>query len=96
MEVFGAGDSVTVGWDERMPMRSLEPGAAPAPREPYSFFLDRFAPAYRAELHAFVEVAAGRMPNPCPPEEAREAIRVAMACDLSRQLHRPVRVEEVG
>jgi myo-inositol 2-dehydrogenase / D-chiro-inositol 1-dehydrogenase len=96
MEVFGAGDSVAVGWDTRTPMRSLEPGGPAAPKEPYTFFLDRFAPAYRAELHAFVEVAAGRMVNPCPPEDAREAIRVAMACDLSRQLHRPVRVQEVG
>jgi myo-inositol 2-dehydrogenase / D-chiro-inositol 1-dehydrogenase len=58
--------------------------------------LDRFASAYPAELHTLLEVAPGRMTNPCPPEEAREAIRVAMACDLSRQLHRPVRVEEVG
>ena len=96
LEVFGAADSVAVGWDARMPLRSVEPGAPPAPREPYTFFLDRFAPAYRAELHAFVEVAAGRMANPCPPEDAREAIRVAMACDLSRELHRPVRVAEVG
>jgi myo-inositol 2-dehydrogenase/D-chiro-inositol 1-dehydrogenase len=76
-------------------LRSLEPGAPPGPTDPYSFFLDRFAQAYRAELHAFVEVAAGRMPNPCPPEDARAAIRVAMACDLSRELHRPVRIEEV-
>jgi myo-inositol 2-dehydrogenase/D-chiro-inositol 1-dehydrogenase len=95
MELFGSGDSVVAGWDDRMPMRSLEPGAAPAPSDPYSFFLDRFAPAYRAELHAFIEVAAGRIANPCPPEDAREAIRVAMACDLSRKLHRPVRIEEV-
>jgi myo-inositol 2-dehydrogenase/D-chiro-inositol 1-dehydrogenase len=96
LELFGAGDSVVVGWDQRTPLRSVEPGAPPAPAAPYSFFLDRFAPAYRAELHAFVEVAAGRLENPCPPEDAREAIRVAMACDLSRELHRPVRVEEVA
>ena len=96
LEVFGAGDSVAVGWDARMPLRSVEPGAAPAPREAYAFFLDRFAPAYRAELYAFVEVAAGRLENPCPPEDAREAIRVAMACDLSRELHRPVRIAEVA
>jgi myo-inositol 2-dehydrogenase / D-chiro-inositol 1-dehydrogenase len=95
MELFGSGDSVVAGWDDRMPMRSLEPGAAPAPSDPYSFFLDPFAPAYRAELHAFIEVAAGRIANPCPPEDAREAIRVAMAFDLSRKLHRPVRIEEV-
>jgi myo-inositol 2-dehydrogenase/D-chiro-inositol 1-dehydrogenase len=96
MEVFGAGDSIAVGWDNRTPLRSVEPGAPPAPADPYAFFLDRFAPAYRAELHAFVEVAAGRMANPCPPEDAREAIRIAMACDLSRELHRPVQVGEVG
>ncbi len=96
LEVFGAGDSVAVGWDARMPLRSVEPGAPPSPEEPYAFFLDRFAPAYRAELHAFVEVAAGRLENPCPPEDAREAIRVAMACDLSRELHRPVRIEEIA
>jgi myo-inositol 2-dehydrogenase/D-chiro-inositol 1-dehydrogenase len=96
MEVFGAGDSVAVGWNARTPLRSVEPDGPPAPEHPYGFFLDRFEAAYRAELHAFIEVAAGRMPNPCPPEEAREAIRVAMACDLSRRLHRPVRVEEVA
>jgi myo-inositol 2-dehydrogenase/D-chiro-inositol 1-dehydrogenase len=96
LEAFGAGDSVVVGWDARMPLRSVEPGGPTAPEQPYGFFLDRFGPAYRAELHAFVEVAAGRMPNPCPPEDAREAIRIAMACDRSRELHRPVRVEEVA
>jgi myo-inositol 2-dehydrogenase/D-chiro-inositol 1-dehydrogenase len=96
MEVFGSGDSIAVGWNGRTPLRSVEPDGPPAPERPYEFFLDRFEAAYRAELYAFVEVAAGRQPNPCPPEEAREAIRVAMACDLSRRLHRPVRVEEVG
>lgn len=95
LEVFGAGDSVAVGWDDRMPLRSAEPGGPAAPARPYEFFLDRFAPAYRAELHAFVEVAAGRLPNPCPPEHALEAIRIAAACDLSREQHRPVCVAEL-
>ncbi|HKU61098.1 MAG TPA: Gfo/Idh/MocA family oxidoreductase [Gemmatimonadales bacterium] len=96
LEAFGSGDSVAAGWDARTPLRSVEPDGLPAPVSPYSFFLDRFGPAYRAELEAFLEVVAGRRPNPCPPEEAREAIRVAMACDLSREQHRPVRVAEVG
>jgi myo-inositol 2-dehydrogenase/D-chiro-inositol 1-dehydrogenase len=96
LEAFGSGDCVAVGWDQRTPLRSVEPDGPPAPAQPYTFFLDRFAPAYRAELHAFVEVAAGRLPNPCPPEEAREAIRIAMACDRSRVEHRPVRVAEVA
>lgn len=96
LEAFGSGDSVAAGWDARTPLRSAEPNGPPDPERPYSFFLDRFAAAYRAELDAFLEVAAGRMPNPCPPEEAREAIRIAMACDLSREEHRPVRLSEIG
>jgi myo-inositol 2-dehydrogenase/D-chiro-inositol 1-dehydrogenase len=96
MELFGSGDSIVVGWNDRTPLRSVEPDGPPAPEHAYRFFLDRFEAAYRDELHAFLEVAAGRRANPCPPEEAREAIRVAMACDLSRRLHRPVRPEEVG
>ena len=95
MEAFGAGDSLAVGWDRRTPLRSVEPDGPPLPAEPYSFFLDRFADAYRAELDAFVSVARGEAPNPCPPEEAVAAIRVAMACDLSREQHRPVRIEEI-
>jgi myo-inositol 2-dehydrogenase/D-chiro-inositol 1-dehydrogenase len=96
LEVFGSGDSVAVGWDGRTPLRSLEPDGPSPNGTPYSFFLDRFAPAYRAELYEFVDVAAGRAPNPCPPEDAREAIRIAMACDRSRELHRPVAVAEVA
>ena len=96
LEVFGASDSVAAGWDARTPLRSIEPDGPAAPERPYASFLDRFAPAYRAELYAFVEVAAGRMANPCPPEDAREAIRIAMACDRSRELHRPVCVAEVA
>ena len=95
MEVFGSRDSVAVGLDAQTPLRSLEEGVAP-PADAYGFFLDRFAPAYREELNVFVEVAAGRRENPCPPVDALEAMRVAVACDVSRREHRPVRVEEVG
>jgi len=95
MELFGSRDSVAVGLDARTPLRSLEDGVA-QPVDPYSFFLDRFARAYREELNVFVEVAAGRKENPCPPADALEAMRVAVACDVSRREHRPVRVEEVG
>ncbi len=95
MEVFGSGDSVMVGWDDRLALRSVEPDAAP-PAEGWPDFLARFDPAYRAELAAFVELAAGRGENPCPPSEARAALAVAVACDISRAEGRPVRVEEAG
>jgi myo-inositol 2-dehydrogenase/D-chiro-inositol 1-dehydrogenase len=79
-----------------MPLRSVEPGMPPPPAEAWANFQQRFEPAYRAELSAFLEVAAGRRKNPCTPEDALEALRVAVACDLSRAEHRPVRLEEVS
>ena len=47
-------------------------------------------------MRAFVDVAAGRRTSPCTAEDALEAMRVAVACDRSREEHRPVRLEEVA
>ena len=66
---------------------SFPPGPA------HQTFAERFAPAYRAELAAFVEVVQGRRPNPCPPEEAIAAARVADAAQESLVTGRPVRLE---
>jgi len=96
MELHGSGDSVGVGWDDRLPLRSVEPNGPPAPAEPYRNFQERFADAYRAEMVAFVDVAAGRRVSACTAEDALEAMRVAVACDRSREEHRPVRLEEVA
>ena len=97
MELLGSGDSVVVGWDDRLPLRSVEPGAAAAaPAGAYANFQERFADAYRAEMLAFVDVAAGLRPSPCTAEDALEAMRVAVACDRSRREHRPVPLEEVA
>ena len=95
MELFGSEDSGVVGWDERTPLRSLEPGGPPLGPDPYPNFQDRFRTAYREELAAFVSYARGERDNPCTVEDAQESLRVAVACDLSRSEHRPVRVEEV-
>jgi myo-inositol 2-dehydrogenase/D-chiro-inositol 1-dehydrogenase len=94
MELFGSKDSAAVGMGERMPLRSLEDDGF-SPTNAWRTFLDRFGEAYRAELHAFVDVAAGRAPNPCSPEDALVAMRVAVACDRSLREHRPVRVAEI-
>lgn len=95
LEILGSRDSVAVGWDARTPLHSLEPGMPGAPEKPYSFFLDRFDTAYRAEMEAFVDVACGRAENPCPAADAEAALRVALACDRSRREHRPVRIAEI-
>lgn len=95
MEILGSGDSIAIGWDARTPIRSLEPGLGKPPAKPYESFFDRFDAAYRAELSAFIDVARGRIPNPCGVEDAEVALRVALACARSRDEHRPVRVEEI-
>jgi myo-inositol 2-dehydrogenase/D-chiro-inositol 1-dehydrogenase len=93
LEAFGSRDSVVAGLDARTPLSRL-PGESPSDARPYGGFMERFAPAYEAELAAFVEVVAGRRDNPCPPEEALAAIRVAEACERSRREGRPVLLEE--
>jgi myo-inositol 2-dehydrogenase/D-chiro-inositol 1-dehydrogenase len=96
MELLGSGDSVAVGWDVRLPLRSVEPGGGPAPPDAYRNFQDRFDHAYREEMAAFVEVAAGRRASPCTASDALEALRIALACDLSRAQHRPVQLKEIA
>ncbi|OIJ86725.1 Gfo/Idh/MocA family protein [Streptomyces colonosanans] len=96
MELAGELDTVAVGLDARTPITSTEPaGPTPAGR-PWTGFLERFAPAYEAEIAAFVEVVRGERANPCDGREALQALRVAEACELSRHERRPVDVGEIA
>ncbi|MET7609570.1 Gfo/Idh/MocA family oxidoreductase [Streptomyces seoulensis] len=95
MELLGFADSLAVGLDDRLPIRSAEPGVTFPSGTPHDFFMDRFADAYRAELAAFTEVVAGTRPSPCTIEEALEAGWIADACTLSLREHRPVSLAEV-
>jgi myo-inositol 2-dehydrogenase / D-chiro-inositol 1-dehydrogenase len=96
LELFGSRDSIAVGLDDRMPLRSAEP-AVPAPARPgYRDFMDRFEVAYMAELQTFLEAVRDGLPSPCGGEDARQALRVALAAERSCREHRPVRVEEIG
>jgi myo-inositol 2-dehydrogenase/D-chiro-inositol 1-dehydrogenase len=95
LEVFGSRGSVVAGLDDRTPVvAAAGDGMRPA-GPPYVNFLDRFAEAYASELRAFVDVAAGRLDNPCPPEECVEAFYVAEACELSRRENRVVAMDEI-
>lgn len=96
MELLGSGDSVAVGWDERMPLRAVGEKGGTGAIDPYPNFQDRFRAAYEAEMTAFVDVAAGRRGSPCTAKDAFEALRVALACDRSRKEHRPVRMGEIA
>jgi myo-inositol 2-dehydrogenase/D-chiro-inositol 1-dehydrogenase len=94
-EVHGSEAMIAVGLDERSPLQSAEPGVTWPPGQPYGNFFERFHGAYVAELGGFLDHVLGRIPNPCPPRDALEALYVAEAAQRSRDERRVVHVEEV-
>lgn len=95
MELAGERDTIAVGLDDRTPITSTEPAGPPPADKPWTGFLERFTPAYQAEVAAFVEVVRGERANPCDGGEALQALRVAEACELSRRERRPVHLGEI-
>jgi myo-inositol 2-dehydrogenase / D-chiro-inositol 1-dehydrogenase len=95
-EIFGSRDSIAVGVDRRTPLRSVEPGISPSDKDAYPNFQDRFLEAYTAEMEHFLALVRGEVGNPCTAADALEALRIAMAADLSLVSHRPVSLVEVG
>jgi myo-inositol 2-dehydrogenase/D-chiro-inositol 1-dehydrogenase len=96
MEVMGSEGTIGVGYDDSLAVRSAE-ADVDYPRGPQKWsFMERFLPAYRAELTAFCDMVAGRTPSPCTVVDALEAFRVAEACELSRASGRPVELDEIG
>lgn len=96
MELAGELDTIAVGLDDRTPITSTEPAGPPPADKPWTGFLERFAPAYEAEVATFVEVVRGERANPCDGHEALQALRIAEACELSRHEHRPVNLGEIA
>ncbi|NUW29947.1 Gfo/Idh/MocA family oxidoreductase [Nonomuraea sp. SMC257] len=95
MEVHGEKGTIAVGLDHSLAMRSAEEGVD-FPRGPRKWsFMERFLPAYQAELAAFAAVARGERPSPCTVRDALEAFRVAEACELSQTERRPVALSEI-
>jgi myo-inositol 2-dehydrogenase / D-chiro-inositol 1-dehydrogenase len=95
LELHGSRDSVAAGLEPRWPIRSTEPGVTFPDATPHSFFMDRFADAFRAELAAFTDVVAGRITSPCTVADAVEVGWIAEAATLSRLQHRPVRMDDI-
>ena len=95
LEVLGSEQSISVGLDDRLPLRSVEPGVAFPSGTPYPAFMQRFHAAYVAELTAFAGIVAGRGEPTCTVADALEAFLIAEACELSRAERRPVPIAEV-
>lgn len=95
VEAFGSEDSLAAGWNERTPLGSVDGDAEP-PADPYRTWLGRFADAYRLELQSFVEaVDTGDVGTAATPRDAHEALRIAVACQLSQTEQRAIRLEEL-
>ncbi|MFH9424078.1 Gfo/Idh/MocA family oxidoreductase [Streptomyces sp. NPDC017529] len=88
VEVLGTLGSLSVGLGDRTPLRLVRTtgeGAAaePAPQSAFMDFTDRFRGAYRAEMHAFLQLAAHGGPSVCTVREALLAQEVADAAGRS-------------
>jgi myo-inositol 2-dehydrogenase/D-chiro-inositol 1-dehydrogenase len=82
IEVFGSKDSISVGLNPKTPIHDID-GQLNFAGVRYQGFIERFREAFAAESAAFHQFAEGKIANPCPPESAREALRVAIACEAS-------------
>jgi myo-inositol 2-dehydrogenase / D-chiro-inositol 1-dehydrogenase len=95
LEAHGSDDSVVAGWDQGAPVRNSDPRSDFPAGPPHRFFMDRFADAFRAELAAFVDVAAGLAAPACTVADAVEVAWIAEAATASLRRRVPVRIDEV-
>jgi myo-inositol 2-dehydrogenase/D-chiro-inositol 1-dehydrogenase len=92
LEIQGSSRSIMVGLDDKTALVSAEAGIAFPTRAPHMTFAERFDQAYRSEMEAFVELILGERENPCTPEDAVAASRVADAAQESLATGAPVKV----
>ena len=92
LEIQGSSRSVMVGLDGKSALASAEAGITFPAGEPHKTFAERFDQAYRSEMAAFVELILGERENPCTPEDAVAASRVADAAQESLATGAPVKL----
>jgi myo-inositol 2-dehydrogenase / D-chiro-inositol 1-dehydrogenase len=90
----GDSDHVSIGWTDRTPVRSVEPGAPPLREDRWQTWQARFAEAYRAEIGAFLAAARGEEPVRATVHDAVAAQRIAEAARESFESGRRVAVAD--
>lgn len=95
LEVIGSNGTLGVGYDDSLAVTSAEDGVDFPSGPRHGSFMERFLPAYRAELIAFAEVVAEKRSSPCTVDDALHAFRVAEACERSRHEGRVVDLAEI-
>lgn len=95
LDLMGTKGSANVGLDNKAPLRSMEDGVNYPTEEPWYDFIERFKPCYEAELDHFLRNPMVGKPSACTAADAVEALRIALACNKSRDEKRPVKLEEI-
>jgi myo-inositol 2-dehydrogenase/D-chiro-inositol 1-dehydrogenase len=93
-EVVADEAHLSMGLTPRTPATFLDPGSM-EPGAPWSGYLERFEPAYRAELEAFLAAARGERPPASTVRDGHEALRVAIAATRSYAERRTVALDEI-
>ena len=92
-EVFGENGKLVVQAEPKTPLRHYHKDGYKL--DHFHFFMDRFGPAFRAELQAFFDsVANGTPPSP-GPVDALESLRIAIAATRSLKENRAVKLTEI-
>lgn len=95
LEAHGFTSAAVAGWDHGVPVRNAEPESAFPAGPAHSFFMDRFAEAFRAELAAFVDVVQGKTEPACTVTDAVEVAWIAEAAAESLHRHAPVTISDI-
>lgn len=96
LDLMGTQGSANVGLDNKVPLRSVEDGVDFPPEAPWDDFIARFLPCYERELDHFLRNTMAGLPSACTAADAVEALKIALACNKSRDEHRPVKVSEIA
>ena len=92
-EIIGSEGALRVGYLRETPILVLTPNNVSHDVVPY--FMERFGPAYAAQIEHFVAcVQEGRTPA-VGPQDARIALQVCLAASVSQLRGQPVRVADV-
>jgi myo-inositol 2-dehydrogenase / D-chiro-inositol 1-dehydrogenase len=93
VELITESAALTAGLSPRTPARHAD--WTPEPADGWPGFIERFAPAYRAEIAAFLSACRGERQPSTTARDGLEAMRIAVAATRSHVERRPVALDEI-
>lgn len=93
VEFISESAALTAGLSPRTPARHVD--WTPEPADGWRGYVERFAPAYRAELEAFLATCRGERPPTSTARDGLEAMRIAVAATRSHVERRAVALDEI-